>query len=357
MTPREDDNKDFDVIMASKSVIAERVVQRQYAQDPSLETRFGAAGRERCLEDVAFHLAYLNAAVRFDEPEIFYDYAAWLKSMLGARGVTVKHIENNFKLLAAVLNDELEKQADPFCELLHAATSRLPEFREPPSELDRSAPHSQEASEYFEQLRSGNMRQAIAVVERSAQAGLHITDIHRYIIAPAMREMGRLWQFNIATVAHEHFASRVTQIVLSLLEPHNQSSGRRNRTVLCFCPAGEPHETGLRIVADAFSADGWTVVDLGANMPANALRRELFRTGPDVVLLSISTPLNLESGKTAIKTIREAPHFAGAKIIVGGRFLTRFPKICGSIGADACVAEAQEAVQAANGWHSSKAVN
>jgi methanogenic corrinoid protein MtbC1 len=338
-----------DAIVAGKKAIAEQVVSRQYAENPSLLARFGPQGRERCLEDVIFHLAFLTPALRFDEPEIFFDYAAWLKSMLGARGVTVDHIKRNFELLSAVLRSELHDDAAPFCEVIDTAISQLPDYGDPPSELDAAAPYHQIAVQYLKHLRNhGEMSGAIAVIQQAVAQKLKITDIHRYIIAPALREMGRLWQLNLVTVAHEHYASRVTQVALSVLEPYKESAPRRNRTVLSFCPAGETHDTGLRMVADAFTLDGWTVVDLGANLPASALRNELFRVAADVILLSLSTPLNLESGQAVVQTIRKTETFHAAKIIIGGRFLSRFPRICESIGADNCVAEAQDAVTVAN---------
>lgn len=331
--------------------IAETVVQRQYAADPTLEAQFGAVGRERCLEDVRFHLAFLAAAVRYEEVGIFDEYVAWLKSMLGARGINEEHITANLSLLAATLREELGALADLSSDYIqHALHEMQSAPLIPPSELNPAAPFYSVAADYMRFLQVGDSVNALATVRKAADEGASIVDLHQYVLAPAQREVGRLWQINQMTVGHEHFASRITQSLLAQLEPHAHQPFRRNRTVLSLCAPGEIHDTGLRMVADAFQMDGWTSYDLGANVPLNSLRTTLFRTQPDVVLVSLSTPLNLKATEQVIAQLRRSPGFKGTKILVGGRFLGRYPKICSALGADSCASEANEAVPAARAF-------
>lgn len=328
--------------------IPEVVVQRQYAADHTLQKKFGAAGRDRCLEDTRFHLAYLAAAVRYEEVGIFDEYVGWLKSMLGARHVNAEDIRANLSLLATTIKEELRELASVPCEYIeHALQAMESAPLIPPSELDPAAPFHSVAVEYVRCLREGDAVNALAIIRKTAEEGTSIFDLHRYVLAPAKREIGRLWQINELTVGHEHFASRVTQSMLSQLEPHIHQPFRRNRTILSLCPPGEVHDTGLRMVADAFQMDGWTSYDLGANVPLASLRSTLFRTQPDIVLLSLTTPLNLQATEQVIAQLRRSPSFKGTKILVGGRFLGRYSKICSAIGADGCASEPSEAVPAA----------
>ena len=60
--------------------IAKTIVERHYRQNPLQEAMYGEPGREKCMQDAKYHLAYLVEAVRSDSPILFNEYVNSLVS-------------------------------------------------------------------------------------------------------------------------------------------------------------------------------------------------------------------------------------------------------------------------------------
>lgn len=92
--------------------LAEIVVEAMRAARPDMFSRYGAAGRRRCLEDTQFHLQHLAAALDIDDPGEFAAYRNWLSVVLGAHGVPEEDIDANFAAIASVLTERYGQSAE-----------------------------------------------------------------------------------------------------------------------------------------------------------------------------------------------------------------------------------------------------
>ena len=52
------------------------------------------------------------------------------------------------------------------------------------------------------------------ILEKAVAAGMPLVRIYTGILPPLMREIGRLWQMNEISVAHEHYCSAAVQSIL-----------------------------------------------------------------------------------------------------------------------------------------------
>lgn len=110
----------------------------------------------------------------------------------------------------------------------------------------------------------------------------------RDIVLPAMREVGTRWQDGRIGVEEEHFASN---LVLERL--HAVASEWRpvdGPSAVLACAPGERHSIGLACLGVGLRARGWTVRDLGADTPLDAIRRAAATLGPGVVVLAATDP-------------------------------------------------------------------
>lgn len=89
---------------------------------PELFARYGPIGKERCLEDTAFHVRHLAAALDAGDPEEFVAYRRWLVDLLVPRGVPETDITSNFAALAEVLRQRYGSDADVAVSLLNASS-------------------------------------------------------------------------------------------------------------------------------------------------------------------------------------------------------------------------------------------
>ena len=95
------------LLLEARGDIARAVTERMYADEPALLERFGAAGRERCLEDLHFTVDHLAPAVELEEPAMFESYVRWLDGLLRARGVGTAHVLRSLELTEKEVRERL----------------------------------------------------------------------------------------------------------------------------------------------------------------------------------------------------------------------------------------------------------
>lgn len=52
------------IIEQSSAVLSDAIVSRHYQRNSTLEQRYGAAGRDKCLQDASYHLTYLAQSIQ-----------------------------------------------------------------------------------------------------------------------------------------------------------------------------------------------------------------------------------------------------------------------------------------------------
>lgn len=171
---------------------------------------------------------------------------------------------------------------------------------------------------YVEAQLRGDRREALRLVdEEGIGAGHSVPTLHLHVITPAQREIGRLWQENVITVAQEHAATAISQLVVAHLYRHLPVHPPLGRRVLVACAPGERHEMGARIASDFLEAAGFSVEYLGADVPADGLAERVRALAPDLVVLSAATGMctpGLVDAVRAVHAVR-GPDFP---VLVGG---------------------------------------
>ena len=84
--------------------IADRATDALYRRHPQWEARWGPAGRERCRDDLLYHLSYLADATAMDRPDLFAGYVAWIAGFLDDRGVEGAHMDATLAALERELS-------------------------------------------------------------------------------------------------------------------------------------------------------------------------------------------------------------------------------------------------------------
>ena len=96
-------NELLERLQAEGPALSRAVLDEMY-RDPFWRARFGDRGRKHADEDSAFHLQYLARALIAGEPQILVRYARWLREVLATRGMCSRHLAENFRLLAVVID-------------------------------------------------------------------------------------------------------------------------------------------------------------------------------------------------------------------------------------------------------------
>jgi methanogenic corrinoid protein MtbC1 len=326
--------------------LAEDLVSRQFAARPELAQRYGPAGREKCLQDANYHLAYLAGAMNAGEPSLFVNYVGWAKVMLGKRGIPVEDLARHLELTRTVVGESVGGEAGALAvEYLSAGLARLPSL---PSDLSTylvsGAPHAELARAYLAELLNGARHAASRMVLDAVSSGVQVKDVYLHVFQPVQYEIGRLWQINKISVAQEHYGTAATQLIMSQLYPHIFASEKRAGTLVATCVAGDLHEIGARMVSDFFEMDGWNTYYLGANMPPQAIVDTLVERRGQVLGISMTMLFHLSAVDELIKRVRSHSPCRDVKILVGGGPFLAAPDLWRRIGADGWAPDAQEAI-------------
>jgi hypothetical protein len=119
-------------IERASSQISLAALEQMY-RDPFWQERFGTRGRKFAEEDGGHHLAHLVQALLAEDSALLGHYAQWLQSVLTSRGMSTRHLAENFERLSAGIESQKFPDGDEAIRYLAVAVSAL----EYPSGLGR----------------------------------------------------------------------------------------------------------------------------------------------------------------------------------------------------------------------------
>lgn len=320
------------------TMLAERICQYMQLSDQSQRVAFS---------DVQFHLRYLHEAVKLDSPDIFATYMEWAISLLKARQMPISELDSFLNALSVEISQKqdvvhilsYQKYIQEARHRMNAPSIQFDSF------IKNDNPFHHAAHQYLNMLLQGKRQEASLLIDDLLRM-THVKNIYEYIFQPVQYEMGRLWQTHEITVAHEHYCTAATQLIMSGLYKQIFTTPRIGKTLVASAVAGELHELGIRMVSDFFELEGWDTYYLGANMPEVQLVQTIEERRPDVVAFSVTMPYHVSAVMQLIKHIRKTCSFS-LHIIVGGYAFKTHPGLCKQVGADGFAESADEAVKQA----------
>lgn len=167
--------------------------------------------------------------------------------------------------------------------------------------------------EYLRALSRQDRGAALGVATRAADAGSPV-EVIETMLAPAQVEIGLRTQRDDWSIAEEHAATAITEVVLSVLAQRPPQTVPRGSPVCVTTPSGEWHGLAARMVSESLRARGWDAIFLGTDLPDDHLGRFLRRVRPAVLLLSCTTAAALPQLARSIDVAAEI----GVPTIVGG---------------------------------------
>ena len=195
--------------------------------------------------------------------------------------------------------------------------------------------------DFLAALLAGDATRARWLVDEAVGEGMEVRDVYLDVLAPALEEVGERWAAGELTVAHEHYATAVTQGILGVLAPRIRVPPASGRLAVVACTPGELHALGAQMIADFLEGEGWEVLALGAATPGPDLAALVDDERPDAVALSTSVANNLEAATDMLRRLRELdePPF----VAVGGRAWRAVPtERRDDLGADALFDDPRE---------------
>jgi excisionase family DNA binding protein len=194
------------------------------------------------------------------------------------------------------------------------------------------------------QLLAGSEVGAWAEVDRALAAGVTPQRAYLDLLGAQVAVIGDDVERGAATHADELLATVTAQRVAVRLGTRFRRPGRSRGTIVLGAPEGERHGLSVAILADLFRLAGFTALELGADVPADAFATAAERAERLVaVAVSVTQVENLGGAASVVQAVRAAA--PGCPVLLGGQAV-RSPEVAALAAADTWAPDAEAAVTA-----------
>ena len=163
-----------------------------------------------------------------------------------------------------------------------------------------------------------------------------------------MDTVGKLFEEGEYFVGDLIYAGELMTDAVEVLKPYlagSVSGGSKTKMILCTVK-DDLHDIGKNIVRSMLEANGFEVLDLGIDCPAEKVVETAKAENIKIVALSGVLTLALDSMKATVEAIRAAG--LDCKVIIGGAPVSA--EACKNIGADEWAHSPQKTVATCKSW-------
>ncbi len=226
------------------------------------------------------------------------------------------------------------------------STSDLDRFQEAhdPSAGRRGRNHRDApwASRLEGRLLAGDERGSWQVVEAAMASGADPATVYTDVIGPALSDIGDRWHDGELSIAQEHQATAIANRIVGRLSARFTHRGRTRGRVIIGTPPGEGHSIPVAMVADIFRGAGFSVVELGSDLPAESfVEAATAADGVTAIAVSVTNSAALDGIEALLAMLHDA---LDVPIVVGGRAIVDADH-ARALGADAYAANGSAAVE------------
>ena len=189
----------------------------------------------------------------------------------------------------------------------------------------------------------GDVKTALEETQNALNAGNKTQDILDNGLIAAMNEVGDRFSRGLLFVPQMLRSAKVMQECTRLLEPFFQEENVSTKgKVLIGTVKGDLHDIGKNLVSMMLEGAGFTIVDLGVDVPPEKFVEKTKEIKPDIVALSALLSTTMPAMPRTIEALQKAGLREAVKIIIGGAPVTEKYSI--EIKADAYGSDAGAAV-------------
>lgn len=189
----------------------------------------------------------------------------------------------------------------------------------------------------------GLKEQAYRGTKEALASGRDTMDVINGELIPALDIVGQAFEKGTMFLPQLLMSAEAAKAGFAAIKEYVESTGTRQEkkgTVVIATVKGDIHDIGKNIVKVLLENYGFDVIDLGKDVPPEAVVEAVQQSGAHLVGLSALMTTTVASMEETIKQLREK--VPGCKVMVGGAVLT--PEYADMIGADYYAKDAMQSV-------------
>jgi len=194
----------------------------------------------------------------------------------------------------------------------------------------------------------GNKEKAEQLAREAIGQGLDLNEVINKGYVPGIQEVGRLWEEGEYFLPELLTSAECMKSAMSILEPELIKSGDKRITegkIIIGTVEGDIHDIGKNLVAAMLTANGFEVIDLGADVPLNMFIDKAVQENANIICLSALLTTTMIGQKKVVDMLKTRSLKEKIKVMVGGAPVTK--EWAERIGADGYGENAMEAVKIA----------
>jgi 5-methyltetrahydrofolate--homocysteine methyltransferase len=192
----------------------------------------------------------------------------------------------------------------------------------------------------------GDREAAVAHAQRSLDSGRRAAEIVDRGLIAAMNQVGESYSKGLLFVPQMLRSARTMQECMNLIKPFlKEGEVVTKGKVVIGTVKGDLHDIGKNMVSMMLEGAGFSITDLGVDVPAERFVLKVQEIRADILGMSALLSTTMRAMPDTIRALGEAGIREGVKVMVGGAPVTQ--AFAEKIGADAYAPEAGSAVQIA----------
>jgi len=194
-----------------------------------------------------------------------------------------------------------------------------------------------------EAISKGDINTAVSETRQALDAGRSAQDILDNGLIATMNEVGDRFSSGLIFVPQMLRSAKAMQECTKVLKPYFQEGDVVSKgKVLMGTVKGDLHDIGKNLVSMMMEGAGFTIIDLGVDVPPEHFVEKTKEVKPDIVGMSALLSTTMPAMADTVEALRVAGIRKKVKIMIGGAPVT--DKYAQKIGADSYASDAGSAV-------------
>jgi len=192
----------------------------------------------------------------------------------------------------------------------------------------------------------GDIKTAVAETQRALDAGSNVRDILDKGLIATMDEIGERFSKGLIFVPQMLRSAKTMQECVKLLTPFFKEGDITSKgKVLIGTVKGDLHDIGKNLVSMMMEGAGFTITDLGVDVPPEKFVQKAQEIEPDIVAMSALLSTTMPAMSQTIEALQKARIRDKVKVMIGGAPVTE--RYAQKITADSYASDAGTAVSKA----------
>ena len=185
------------------------------------------------------------------------------------------------------------------------------------------------------------------IAQKLVGEGVSAVEILNDGLMPGMDVVGKKFKANEFYIPEVLIAARAMHAAMDIIKPLlSESDADTKGKIIIGTVQGDLHDIGKNLVGMMLEGGGYTIIDLGVDIPSEKFVEEIKKNGVKLIGLSALLTTTMTGMKEVIDALKANKETAGVKVMVGGAPLTQ--EYADSIGAAGYAPDASSAVDMAN---------